>query len=139
MTPGLCRDVFRHAEARRADVRRHAEPHVQESFGLAIIGAEYVLGWLPKGTHQWEKFITPAELKSGSREQRDGEGRKRRHLQSLLPRLAVSRDMDVNYMLLGEKGSCGPSRARMTGGRRSSRRCRHCDGKRARPGPASSP
>ncbi len=32
------------------------------SFALAIIGAEYVLGWLPKGTHQWEKFITPAEL-----------------------------------------------------------------------------
>ena len=30
-----------------------------KSFGLAIIGAEYVLGWLPKGTHQWEKFITP--------------------------------------------------------------------------------
>ncbi len=35
-----------------------------KSFGLAIIGAEYVLGWLPKGTHQWEKFITPAELET---------------------------------------------------------------------------
>ena len=35
-----------------------------KSFGLAIIGAEYILGWLPKGTHQWEKFITPAELKN---------------------------------------------------------------------------
>jgi 2-polyprenyl-6-hydroxyphenyl methylase / 3-demethylubiquinone-9 3-methyltransferase len=34
------------------------------SFALAIIGAEYVLGWLPKGTHQWEKFITPAELEA---------------------------------------------------------------------------
>ena len=34
-----------------------------KSFGLAIIGAEYVLGWLPKGTHQWEKFITSAESK----------------------------------------------------------------------------
>jgi 2-polyprenyl-6-hydroxyphenyl methylase/3-demethylubiquinone-9 3-methyltransferase len=33
-----------------------------KAFGLAILGAEYVLGWLPKGTHQWEKFITPAEL-----------------------------------------------------------------------------
>jgi len=33
-----------------------------KSFGLAIIGAEYVLGWLPRGTHQWEKFITPEEL-----------------------------------------------------------------------------
>ena len=34
-----------------------------KSFGLAIIGAEYVLGWLPQGTHQWEKFITPDELR----------------------------------------------------------------------------
>jgi 2-polyprenyl-6-hydroxyphenyl methylase/3-demethylubiquinone-9 3-methyltransferase len=33
------------------------------SFGLAIIGAEYVLGWLPRGTHQWEKFVTPEELR----------------------------------------------------------------------------
>ena len=29
------------------------------SFGLAIVGAEYILGWLPKGTHNWKKFITP--------------------------------------------------------------------------------
>ena len=33
------------------------------SYGLAIIGAEYILGWLPKGTHDWKKFITPEELK----------------------------------------------------------------------------
>ncbi|MDZ7710078.1 MAG: bifunctional 2-polyprenyl-6-hydroxyphenol methylase/3-demethylubiquinol 3-O-methyltransferase UbiG [Roseovarius sp.] len=32
------------------------------SFGMAIIGAEYVMRWLPKGTHQWSKFITPDEL-----------------------------------------------------------------------------
>jgi 2-polyprenyl-6-hydroxyphenyl methylase/3-demethylubiquinone-9 3-methyltransferase len=32
------------------------------SFAFAIVGAEYVLGWLPKGTHQWEKFVTPEEL-----------------------------------------------------------------------------
>ena len=36
-----------------------------KAFGLAIIGAEYVLGWLPRGTHQWEKFVTPDELKAG--------------------------------------------------------------------------
>ena len=34
-----------------------------KAFGLAIIGAEYILGWMPKGTHQWEKFIKPEELK----------------------------------------------------------------------------
>ena len=33
-----------------------------KSYALAIIGAEYVLGWLPKGTHDWRRFATPAEL-----------------------------------------------------------------------------
>jgi 2-polyprenyl-6-hydroxyphenyl methylase/3-demethylubiquinone-9 3-methyltransferase len=33
-----------------------------KSFALAIVGAEYVMRWLPKGTHEWHKFITPEEL-----------------------------------------------------------------------------
>jgi 2-polyprenyl-6-hydroxyphenyl methylase / 3-demethylubiquinone-9 3-methyltransferase len=33
-----------------------------KSFGMAIVGAEYVMRWLPKGTHDWNKFITPDEL-----------------------------------------------------------------------------
>ena len=33
-----------------------------KSFILAIFGAEYVMRWLPKGTHEWAKFITPDEL-----------------------------------------------------------------------------
>ncbi|PWK61676.1 bifunctional 2-polyprenyl-6-hydroxyphenol methylase/3-demethylubiquinol 3-O-methyltransferase UbiG [Roseicyclus mahoneyensis] len=33
-----------------------------KSFLMAIIGAEYVMRWLPKGTHEWQKFITPDEL-----------------------------------------------------------------------------
>ena len=33
-----------------------------KSYLFAIIGAEYVLGWLPIGTHEWEKFIKPEEL-----------------------------------------------------------------------------
>ena len=32
------------------------------SFIKAIIGTEYVLGWLPRGTHNWRKFVTPKEL-----------------------------------------------------------------------------
>ena len=32
------------------------------SFAMAIVGAEYVMRWLPKGTHEWGKFITPEEL-----------------------------------------------------------------------------
>jgi 2-polyprenyl-6-hydroxyphenyl methylase/3-demethylubiquinone-9 3-methyltransferase len=75
-----------------------------KSFGLAIVGAEYILGWLPKGTHQWEKFITPQELASWL----EGEGLKP------LDRTGVTynpfsgewrraRDMDVNYMLVAQK------------------------------------
>jgi 2-polyprenyl-6-hydroxyphenyl methylase/3-demethylubiquinone-9 3-methyltransferase len=33
-----------------------------KSFAMAIIGAEYIMRWLPKGTHEWSKFITPEEL-----------------------------------------------------------------------------
>ncbi len=33
-----------------------------KSFLLAIVGAEYVMRWLPRGTHEWRKFITPDEL-----------------------------------------------------------------------------
>lgn len=32
------------------------------SWLFAIVGAEYILRWLPKGTHSWQKFVTPAEL-----------------------------------------------------------------------------
>jgi len=34
-----------------------------QSYAFAIIGAEYILRWLPVGTHQWDKFVRPAELK----------------------------------------------------------------------------
>jgi 2-polyprenyl-6-hydroxyphenyl methylase/3-demethylubiquinone-9 3-methyltransferase len=37
------------------------------SFIKAIIGAEYVFGWLPRGTHDWRKFVTPEELDLGLR------------------------------------------------------------------------
>jgi len=33
-----------------------------KSFAMAIVGAEYVMRWLPRGTHDWSKFITPDEL-----------------------------------------------------------------------------
>ena len=33
-----------------------------KSFAMAILGAEWVMRWLPKGTHDWRKFITPDEL-----------------------------------------------------------------------------
>jgi 2-polyprenyl-6-hydroxyphenyl methylase / 3-demethylubiquinone-9 3-methyltransferase len=75
-----------------------------KSFALAIIGAEYVLGWLPKGTHQWEKFITPAELeqwmKVGCLVILDRQGIGYNPLSGEWRRV---RDMDVNYMMLGRK------------------------------------
>lgn len=33
-----------------------------KAFALAIVGAEYLLGWLPRGTHRWSKFLRPSEL-----------------------------------------------------------------------------
>lgn len=35
-----------------------------KSWALAIVGAEYVLGWLPRGTHQWDRFVTPDEMRA---------------------------------------------------------------------------
>ncbi len=74
-----------------------------KAFGLAILGAEYVLGWLPRGTHQWEKFITPAELKGwfgdASLSVRAEEGVVYNPLGGTWQR---SRDMDVNYMVVGQ-------------------------------------
>ncbi len=75
-----------------------------KSFGLAIIGAEYVLGWLPKGTHQWEKFITPPELKGWLEE--NGMAVKEESGVTYSPfsrQWRRSRDMDVNYMVVGQK------------------------------------
>ena len=75
-----------------------------KSFGLAIIGAEYVLGWLPKGTHQWEKFITPDELETWLTEsglkQLDRTGVTYNPFSSEWRR---ARDLDVNYMLVAQK------------------------------------
>jgi 2-polyprenyl-6-hydroxyphenyl methylase / 3-demethylubiquinone-9 3-methyltransferase len=75
-----------------------------KAFALAIVGAEYVLGWLPKGTHQWEKFITPEELKGwlsvNGAEVKDESGVSYHPLANTWRR---SRDMGVNYMLVAEK------------------------------------
>ena len=38
-----------------------------KSFLLGIIGAEYVLGWVPRGTHQWKRFVRPSKLSAGLR------------------------------------------------------------------------
>ncbi len=75
-----------------------------KSFALAIVGAEYVLRWLPRGTHRWDKFVTPNELEialeqSGARV--IGETGVIYNL--LADRWQLSADMDVNYMMVAEK------------------------------------
>lgn len=75
-----------------------------KAFALAIVGAEYVLGWLPKGTHQYDKLVKPSELDAAF----DANGMRRIDAQGvfynvLADEWRVSRDMDVNYMMLAEK------------------------------------
>lgn len=76
-----------------------------KSFALAIVGAEYVLRWLPKGTHQWDKFVTPDELEAaltlGGIDILDRAGVS---YDVLGDRWKLTRDMDVNYMMVGSKG-----------------------------------
>ncbi len=75
-----------------------------KSFALAIIGAEYVLRWLPRGTHSWDKFITPRELESEiSKNGLSVDYRGGVIFNPLLNQWKLSRDMDVNYMLTAKK------------------------------------
>jgi 2-polyprenyl-6-hydroxyphenyl methylase / 3-demethylubiquinone-9 3-methyltransferase len=75
-----------------------------KSFALAIVGAEYVLRWLPRGTHQWDKFVTPAELERAfERSGLDVIGERGVIYNPFADRWQLSSDMDVNYMLVAER------------------------------------
>jgi 2-polyprenyl-6-hydroxyphenyl methylase / 3-demethylubiquinone-9 3-methyltransferase len=75
-----------------------------KAYALAIIGAEYVLGWLPKGTHSFSKFLTPEEITSIiSRHQMRIRDKCGVSFNPLHDQWRKSRDMAVNYMLLAEK------------------------------------
>ena len=74
-----------------------------KSFALAIVGAEYVLRWLPRGTHQWEKFVTPDELARHLENCRLGITEQAGVVYSpFADRWSTSSDMDVNYMVVAE-------------------------------------
>ena len=61
-----------------------------KAWALAIAGAEYLLGWLPRGTHDWRKFLKPSEAVNGLRDRRHrGAGSRRRGLQPAQPRLVA--------------------------------------------------
>ena len=75
-----------------------------KSFALAIVGAEYILRWLPRGTHQWDKFVAPNELEiameRGGLRVIDEQG----VIYNLLrDEWQLSSDTDVNYMLTAER------------------------------------
>jgi 2-polyprenyl-6-hydroxyphenyl methylase/3-demethylubiquinone-9 3-methyltransferase len=75
-----------------------------KSFALAIVGAEYVLRWLPIGTHQWDKFITPAELETTLEEAGLRViGETGVVYVPFADRWRLSDDSDVNYMMVADK------------------------------------
>jgi len=75
------------------------------SYLKAIIGAEYVMGWLPKGTHQYNKFIRPSEMVSAIR----GAGLEVKEIKGMSYRMLndvfyLSDDLSVNYLGVATKG-----------------------------------
>lgn len=75
-----------------------------KSFALAIVGAEYVLRWLPRGTHKWSQFLTPEEVATPVRAAGlkviDRAGMV---FDPLRRSWGLSRDTDVNYLLAARK------------------------------------
>lgn len=75
-----------------------------KAWGLAIVGAEYVLGWLPKGTHQYEKLVKPDEIDTALADtgvevfDRSGV-----FYNVLADEWRLSPDMDVNYMVVARR------------------------------------
>ena len=71
-----------------------------KAYALAIVGAEYVLGILPKGTHDYAKFIKPHELANAAR--RAGllvRGITGMRYNPFVRQCTLSDDVDVNYLL----------------------------------------
>ena len=77
-----------------------------KSFALAIVGAEYILRWLPRGTHQWDRFVMPNELEIAIEQAGlhviDETGVA---YDLFADRWRLSADMDVNYMVVAEKAA----------------------------------
>lgn len=76
-----------------------------KSYALAVVGAEYVLRWLPAGTHDWRKFVKPAEfaamLRAAGVEVRMQRGMS---FNPFADDWRETEDLAVNYMLFGVKG-----------------------------------
>lgn len=76
-----------------------------KALALAVVGAEYVLGWLPRGTHDWRKFVTPEEMRDWlAGEPVAVEGPFGVSFNPLSGRWALSGDSAVNYMMMVKRG-----------------------------------
>lgn len=92
------------------------------AYAAAIIGAEYVLRWLPKGTHDWNKFVRPDELANAL----EGAGLRVTDTRGMVPDplrggWRLSRDTAVNYIVAATKDGAAPTIATPKG-RRAARR-----------------
>ena len=77
-----------------------------KSFLFAIVGAEYVLGLLPRGTHEYARFIKPSELVQWTREAGlVAQGFKGMQYNPLTRRYWLSQDTSVNYLLACRKAA----------------------------------
>jgi 2-polyprenyl-6-hydroxyphenyl methylase/3-demethylubiquinone-9 3-methyltransferase len=75
-----------------------------KALALAKVGAEYVLGWLPRGTHDWRKFLTPEEVRAMLAEEDVAvQGPFGVAYDPLRDRWIRSADTAVNYMMLALK------------------------------------
>lgn len=74
------------------------------SWLIAIVGAEYALRWLPKGTHQWSKFVKPSELEQRLvRHHHHIRDRKGVFIDPLSKRFSLTGRSSVNYMVVAQR------------------------------------
>lgn len=76
-----------------------------KAFAMAIVGAEYVLRWLPRGTHDWNKFIRPSEMKDSLEKRGFADCQATGIIFSPLSgKFSLNtNDLDVNYLLSAQK------------------------------------
>ncbi|MCB5363987.1 bifunctional 2-polyprenyl-6-hydroxyphenol methylase/3-demethylubiquinol 3-O-methyltransferase UbiG [Pusillimonas sp. CC-YST705] len=75
-----------------------------KSFLFAIVGAEYILRLLPRGTHQYESFIKPSELAASARMSNlDVHGMKGMSYNPITDHYSLSNDTSVNYLMATRK------------------------------------
>jgi 2-polyprenyl-6-hydroxyphenyl methylase/3-demethylubiquinone-9 3-methyltransferase len=75
-----------------------------KAYALGIVGAEYVLRWVPRGTHSWAKFVKPSELAAAVR----GAGLEVQALAGLVydplaDRWSIGGNLDVNYLMVATR------------------------------------